>query len=160
MAEVNGNFNNQKLNLYREAVDQPALNNNRNNTALAASYCQNMVNLQPARLQQDQRLTQAVTSPDPGAGSNLFTFLAQRLDASFTNLDCQNFIKTGDPVTVQTQDGVAVGATFTQGAGGNNATRGKGNNNPPAGAGNPSAPAPANSQRAGNKNTKTHHKHY
>ena len=160
MVEVNGNFQTAKLNLYRAAVDQPAIGN-QNNTALAASYCQNMVNLQPARLQLDQRLTQAVTTPDPAAANNLFTFLAQRLNASFTNLNCQNFIKTGNPVTVQTRNGVAVSATFAK-AGGNNAAGGKNNKpsagatTPPAGATTPPAPAPATSQPT----TVRRHKHW
>jgi hypothetical protein len=45
-------------------------------------------------------------------GDNLFTFLANRLSMSFTNLACQNFGLT-DPVTVTLNAaGVGVGATF------------------------------------------------
>ena len=45
-------------------------------------------------------------------GNNLFTFMANRLSMSFTNLDCQNFGLT-DPVTVTLDgNGVAVAATF------------------------------------------------
>ena len=45
-------------------------------------------------------------------GNNLFTFLANRLSMSFTNLNCQNFGLT-NPVTVTLDgNGVGVAATF------------------------------------------------
>jgi hypothetical protein len=37
---------------------------------------------------KDRALTTAAPSPDPAAANNLFTFLSQRLTASFTNLNC------------------------------------------------------------------------
>jgi hypothetical protein len=47
-----------------------------------------------------------------GVGDNLFTFLANRLSMSFTNLNCQDFGLT-NPVTVTLDgNGVAVAATF------------------------------------------------
>ena len=47
-----------------------------------------------------------------GVGDNLFTFLANRLNMSFTDLACQNFGLT-NPVTVSMNDaGVAIAATF------------------------------------------------
>jgi hypothetical protein len=111
MTELNGNFRTSKLNLYRDGVDQAPV---KHSGPLAAPYCQSLVDLQPARLQQDRLLTEKVTSPDPAAADNLFTFLAQRLNASFTNLGCQNLIKSGNPVTLQLKNGVAVGATFAK----------------------------------------------
>ena len=45
-------------------------------------------------------------------GNNLLTFLANRLNMSFTNLNCQNFGLT-NPVTVTLDgNGVATAATF------------------------------------------------
>jgi hypothetical protein len=47
-----------------------------------------------------------------GVGDNLFTFLANRLSMSFTNLNCQNFGLT-NPVTVTLNAaGAAIAATF------------------------------------------------
>jgi len=84
---------------------------------LAAPYCQSMVDLAPKCLQQDRRFTQRVGSPDPGAANNLFTFLAQRLSASFTNLGCDQLVKGGNPVNLKTRNGVAIDATFAGGRG-------------------------------------------
>ena len=48
----------------------------------------------------------------PGVGNNLLTFLANRLNMSFTNLNCQNFGLT-NPVTVTLDgNGAATAATF------------------------------------------------
>ena len=49
----------------------------------------------------------------PGTGNNLLTFLANRLNMSFTNLNCQNF-GLKNPVTVTLDgNGVATAATFS-----------------------------------------------
>ena len=75
-------------------------------------YCQNMVNIQTPFLQANQTLLATGQTPVPGTGNNLLTFLANRLNMSFTNLNCQNFGLT-DPVTVTLDgNGVAVAATF------------------------------------------------
>src|SRR5204862_5711613 len=85
MAMNGDNMSLAKTNLYRAGVNQPPLNSL---NGVGAAYCKNMVNLQPARLQLDRNLTMRAASPDPAAANNLFTFLAQRLSASFTNLNC------------------------------------------------------------------------
>ena len=72
MTLVGGNMNITKTNVYRSLVDQPLLSNFTNPATVAASYCQNMVNIGPAR-------------------NNLATFLGNRLAMSFTNLNCGNF---------------------------------------------------------------------
>jgi LPXTG-motif cell wall-anchored protein len=95
-----------------------------------------MVGLTPKRLQQDRRFTQQVVSPDPGAANNLFTFLAQRLSASFGNLGCDKLTKGGDPVKVTVRNGVAVDASFV-GLGTGNRGTGKG------GAGKGGTPTPS-----------------
>ena len=59
----------------------------------------------------DARFTKAAPSPDPGAASNLFTFLAQRLSGSFDNLGCGKLLHTKNPVHVVTNKaGVVVDA--------------------------------------------------
>jgi hypothetical protein len=100
----------QKTNLYRAAVDQPALAAVGN---AGQQYCQSMVTIQQQRLQLDKNLTMAAPSPDPAAANSLFTFLAQRLNGSFTNLGCGQLLRMRNPVTVITDgNGVATGARF------------------------------------------------
>jgi hypothetical protein len=75
-------------------------------------YCQNMVDIQTPFLAANQTLLATGQSPVTGVGDNLFTFLANRLSMSFTNLACQNFGLT-DPVTVTLNgQGAATAATF------------------------------------------------
>src|SRR5262249_4363561 len=74
-------------------------------------YCQNMVNIQTARLKLDAAM-ETGASPVPALGSNLANFLAARLAGSFGNLNCGNFGLT-NPVTLTTDGaGVATGAPF------------------------------------------------
>src|SRR5215467_203419 len=80
-----------KANVYRSLVDQPLLSNFTNPATVAASYCQNLVNLQPARNNLDLAKDAAFNSPVPAVGSNLATFLGNRLAMSFTNLNCADF---------------------------------------------------------------------
>ena len=111
MTLVNGAFSQQKTNRYRTSVDQPAVI--RAQTAdTPAGYCQNMVNVQSLFLQNNQALLATGTSPVPGVGTNLFTFLANRLNMSFTNLNCQNF-GLRNPVRVTLDgNGAATAATI------------------------------------------------
>src|ERR1700748_83890 len=93
--------------------DQPLLAANTNKDKNAATYCQNMVNIQPAKLQLDMAKETGFASPVPATGNNLATFMGARLAASFTNLNCQNFGLT-TPVTVTTDaNGVATAVTYT-----------------------------------------------
>ena len=95
-----------KTNVYRSLVDQPLLSNFTNPATVAASYCQNLVNLQPARSNLDMAKETAFASPVPAVGSNLATFLGNRLSMSFTNLNCGDF-GLKDPTNV-TLDGSGV----------------------------------------------------
>ena len=134
MALVNGAFSQQKTNLYRASVDQPVMM--RAQTAdTPAAYCENMVNVQSLFLQNNQTLLATGTSPVPAVGSNLFTFMANRLNMSFTNLNCQNF-GLANPVTVTLDgNGVAIAAAINATRQAVTAMTG------PAGATNPVAPA-------------------
>jgi hypothetical protein len=101
-----------KTDLYRSEVGQPAVNGQNNATSSPAMYCQNMINVQTPFLQANQTLLATGQSPVTGTGDNLFTFLANRLSMSFTNLACQDFGLT-NPVTVTLNGaGAAVAATF------------------------------------------------
>jgi hypothetical protein len=102
----------QKTNLYRSGVDQiPA-------TALqqasGTDYCQNLLHVGLPRLMRDQHLTQSATSPDLNAASSLFTFLAMRFQATYTNLGCATLLNMTNPVkTKQNTNGTVIAATLT-----------------------------------------------
>jgi len=110
---VGGNFSIGKTNAYRAETDQRPLPFNTNTSQNAATYCQNMVDIQTARLKLDAPMETGTASPVPALGNNLANFLAARLSASFGNLNCQNFGLT-NPVTLTTDaaTGVATGAMF------------------------------------------------
>ncbi len=103
MTLVGGAFSIAKTNVYRSLVDQPLLPANTNATQVAAAYCQNMVNIAPARNQLDATAEAAFGTPVAAVGSSLATFMGNRLLMSFTNLGCNNFALT-NPVTA-TLDG-------------------------------------------------------
>ncbi len=109
---VGGNFSLGKTNVYRVETDQAPLPARTNLSQNAATYCQNMINIQTARLKLDAGMETGTASPVPALGNNLANFLAARLSGSFGNLNCQNFGLT-NPVTLTTDaNGVATGATF------------------------------------------------
>jgi hypothetical protein len=112
MTLVNNAFSAQKTNLYRSNVGQRRVSAGNNVTNSPANFCQNMVNIQAPFLNNNQGVLATGTSPVPGVGTNLLTFLANRLNMSFTNLNCQNFGLT-NPVTVTLDgNGAATAATF------------------------------------------------
>ena len=124
MTMVNGAVSTPKTNLYRLGVGQPlviGMNNEpfgdieaRGQQAdTPANFCANMINLQTAFIAANAERFSASPAPVPAAGSNLFTFLAARLSASFTNLGCAAF-GLHDTVSVSLNaNGVAVAAAFS-----------------------------------------------
>src|SRR3954469_18870996 len=109
---VGGNFSLGKTNVYRIETDQAPLPARTDLSQNAATYCQNMVNIQAPRLKLDAAMETGTASPVPALGNNLANFLAARLSGSFGNLNCQNF-GLANPVTLTTDaNGVATGATF------------------------------------------------
>jgi hypothetical protein len=134
MTLVNGAFSQRKTDRYRTSVDQPVIMAAQT-ADTPGGYCQNMVNSASRFLKNDQAVLATGTSPVPAVGSNLFTFLASRLNMSFTSLNCRSFGLT-DPVTVTVDgNGAATAATIDaiQQAAGPAAGA--------AGAANPAAPA-------------------
>jgi hypothetical protein len=112
MVLVNNAFSATKTNLYRSNVGQPPVSNANNAADSPANYCQNMVNVQTPFLSNNQALLATGPTPVPGTGNNLLTFMANRLNMSFTNLNCQNF-GLKNPVTVTLDgNGAAIAATF------------------------------------------------
>ncbi len=128
MVLVNGNNNLDKVNLYRQGVDQPAAQNE--GQANTTAYCKNLLARAPSRIMLDMPLTQQRPSPDPAAANNLFTFLAQRFNTSWGangGLNCQGLLDTKSPIQVTTDDnGVAIDATV-------NGTTQQNNNKPQKG---------------------------
>jgi hypothetical protein len=111
MTLVGGAMSIAKTNVYRSLVDQPLLAGNASAAQVSADYCQNLVNIQPARNQLDMTAEAAFGTPVAAVGNNLATFLGNRLNMSFTNLGCNNFGLT-NPSTV-TLDGNQVATAIT-----------------------------------------------
>jgi len=124
MTMVNGAISRPKANLYRLGVGQPLVAGVFNEpfgdqraggqqADTPANFCANLLNVQTAFIAANQQRFSASPSPVAATGNNLFTFLAARLSASFTNLGCQAF-GLHDPVSVGTDaNGVAVAAAFS-----------------------------------------------
>jgi len=76
--------------------------------------CRNLVAADSARLETDRELTIRSPSPDRAVANSLFTFLAQRLVGSFTDLHCGELLRMPSPIEVKTdRQGVAVDAKIT-----------------------------------------------
>ncbi|HEY2673106.1 MAG TPA: hypothetical protein VGJ07_22450 [Rugosimonospora sp.] len=111
MSLVDGKTSVRKTNLYRAGVNMGPIDTA---TESPKEYCQNLVVTGIDRTNLDRPLTLKVASPDDGAANSLFTFLAQRLGESFTELNCGDLLGITNPVTVTTNaDGVVVNARLT-----------------------------------------------
>jgi hypothetical protein len=112
---VAGQLSIGKTNTYRTLTDEPLLSRQTNKNQNAATYCQDMVNIQPGKILLDMSKETGFATPVPSVGDDLATFMGARLAASFMNLNCQNYGLT-DPVTVTTDgSGVATAVTYTLG---------------------------------------------
>jgi hypothetical protein len=101
-----------KTDLYRAQLGQAPVDNATNTSDSPAKYCQNLVNIQTPFLAANQALLATGPSPVPAVGTNLFSFMANRLSMSFVNLGCHAFGLT-NPVTVTLNGaGAATTATF------------------------------------------------
>ena len=114
MTLVNNAASTTKTNLFRSNVGQAPLGGNAA-ADTAATYCQNMVNIQTPFLARNQAALALGTTPVPAVGNNLLTFLANRLAMSFTNLGCGGF-GLKNTVNVTLVNGVATAATFSTAA--------------------------------------------
>jgi len=137
--DANGNLDPAKTNLYRAELGQAPISRITNATSSPANYCQNLVNIQTPFLAANQALLATGPTPVPTVGENLLTFMANRLNMSFTNLGCQNFGLTNPVTVVLDGAGAAMSATFnttpqqasnTAGAGGGTAGGGQQVGNP------------------------------
>lgn len=100
-----------KTNLYRAGVNMGPFNRG---TESAGTYCRDTLKLGAQRIQQDRTFFENAPSPDPAAANNLYTFMAQRWNATLANLNCARIISVPrHPVRLTTDDnGVVVDATF------------------------------------------------
>ena len=112
MTLVNGAFSIAKTNVYRSLVDQPMLPANTNATQVAADYCQNLVNIQPARNLLDMTAELKAGSPVGAVGNSLATFMGNRLAMSFVNLGCANFGLTNPATATLVGNIVATAVTY------------------------------------------------
>jgi hypothetical protein len=110
--DANGQLDPAKTNLYRAEVGQAPISarNDRNDSPV--NYCQNLVNIQAPFLAANQAVLATGGTPVPAVGDTLFTFLANRLLMSFTNLGCQNFGLTNPVTVVLNGAGAAMSATL------------------------------------------------
>jgi hypothetical protein len=112
MTLVNGAFSATKTNQYRADVGQDPISAANDAVDSPANYCANLMNVQSVFLNNNQALLATGGSPVPAVGTNLFTFLANRLSMSYTNLNCVAF-GINNPVTVTLDgNGVATAATL------------------------------------------------
>jgi hypothetical protein len=112
MVLIGNSFSVAKTNLYRSNVGQPAVSPRNNRSSSPARYCQNMLNIQTPFLAADRALLAASPAPILSVGTNLLTFMANRLSMSYANLNCQNF-GLKNPVTLTLDsNGAATAATF------------------------------------------------
>jgi hypothetical protein len=112
MTLVGGQMSVAKTNAYRSLVDQPLLATNTKPATVAASYCQNMVNIATTRNNLDMAKDAAFSTPVPAIGNNLATFLGNRLSMSFVNLGCSNYGLT-NPVNVTLDgNGIATAVSY------------------------------------------------
>jgi len=98
-----------KLNAYRKGVDQPTVS--RYLDADPIQYCQDLRRIAPAKLALDQTVLTGRPSPFPLEANSLYTFLAQRLVATYKMLHCPLLLQQRVPVTLTTDaQGVVVDA--------------------------------------------------
>ncbi len=124
MTLVNGQLSQWKTDLYRLGVGQPLviggtqepfdqILDGGQQADTPANFCANMLNTQSAFIAANQARFTAAASPVPATGNNLFTFMAARLSASFTNLGCAGFGLRNTVNLGLDGQGVAVSATFS-----------------------------------------------
>jgi hypothetical protein len=102
-----------KTNLYRAGVDQPVVGQGQT-ADTPRTYCKDMMRIGMARIALDEKQFSNFASPVPSTGSNLFTFMAARLSASFGNLGCGALLNAPNPVKLTLDaNGVATAASFS-----------------------------------------------
>ena len=153
---ANGAVDAAKTNLYRAEVGQAPISRQNNRNDSPGNYCRNLVNIQTPFLAANQTVLATGATPVAAVGDNLLTFLANRLNMSFTNLGCQNFGLTNPVTVVLDGNGAAMSATFNTAPQQATNTTGMGGGNGGGQMGNPLPvqPLPGQHWRKG----RTHHR--
>jgi hypothetical protein len=112
MVMVSGSWDAAKTDLYRAEIGQAPVDGQTDANSSPQMYCQNMVNIQTPFIAANEKIFEAVASPVPTVGDTLYTFLAARLAASFTNLNCANFGLHQTVTVVNNGAGAATQATL------------------------------------------------
>jgi hypothetical protein len=118
MAQIAGNFDLGKTNLYRQGVDQPVADSYFD--VDTSRYCRQMLRIAPNRMFNiDQGFLLHGMNPIPSVANSLFTFMAQRFVASYELLNCETLIGKEDPITVTVPTtgpdaGVAISASLNR----------------------------------------------
>jgi hypothetical protein len=124
MTLVNGQLSQWKTDLYRMGVGQPLVIGGTQEpfkqsldggqqADTPANFCANMLDTQSAFIAANQARFTATASPVPAMGNTLFTFMAARLSASFTNLGCAGFGLRNTVNLGLNGQGVATSATLS-----------------------------------------------
>ncbi|TPX40466.1 hypothetical protein SeMB42_g05984 [Synchytrium endobioticum] len=116
MVLVNGAVSAGKLNLYRTAVNQVAVNPNPANLAnFSKNFCLNYNQVGAPSIKNDMAFTKGKPSPAADTAVDLFTFLCQRFSTSFSanGLNCVGLLNVTSPVTaVMNAQGITTDCTF------------------------------------------------
>lgn len=113
MVLVNGIPNLQKLNLFRQSVDQPTVMQLDPNDNML--YCNNLAQIFGSFMALHNFELTIGRSPNLAVGNNLFNFLANRFVMTWTNLNCQQLTGKPSPITVVLDgNGVAIGNNAIQ----------------------------------------------
>jgi hypothetical protein len=105
-----GGYDLDKVNLYREGVNQPDAKSIAD--ADPTAYCTNFRAINPSKLFLDKPYLTAGGSPNPAAATNLWTFLALRYVTSYGLLNCQALTGQAVNVALITSGGVVTDATL------------------------------------------------
>jgi len=109
---VGGEIDQAKTDLYRAEIGQAPVDSQTEASSSPTMFCQNMVDIQTPFLAANESLLAAAPSPVPTVGDTLFTFMANRLLASFDNLGCKNFGLYNPVIVVLNGAGAATEATL------------------------------------------------
>jgi hypothetical protein len=90
MTLLNGQMSAAKTDLYRLGVGQPQVSLAQTADS-PVGFCTNMLNVQTPFLAGNATRLSAAASPVPSEGTNLLTFMAARLSASFASLGCAQY---------------------------------------------------------------------
>jgi hypothetical protein len=109
---LGGSLDAAKTDLYRSEIGQAPVDSQTDASSSPPMYCQNLVNIQTPFIAANEKVFAAWPSPVPTVGDTLYTFLANRLAATFNNLNCANFGLHQTVTVVTNGAGAATQATL------------------------------------------------